>query len=399
MAISDKLPVATTRLTAAQRRAQLAEAAARRFEEVGYHRVSMADVAADTGVTAPAVYRHFRSKQDLLAGAISSGLDLVEQTLAQKADNPLEEVVAAVAELVLDRRYLWTLLQREARFLNAELYADVQAHFDRAINEFIRRVRMHRPGLKSRDARLLVTAATSALATPSVPRSAPRSLIGRELAEAATRVLLVPMPTGNSANGGPTPKPAEPHDGTNTRRTKLLDTAIELFFHQGYAAVSLDDIGAAYGIAGPSLYHHFATKSDILVAAFARATDRLIEEHAQPRAGKARSLAELVDQYTDFCLRNRTLVGIYVSEAINLPPDSQRRIKTALRNRVSDWSTALQAEYEHVEQRAARVRATTALTVIDDLVRLGHFHTRPHIAAEIRAVAMAILTGESQLDT
>ena len=390
LATSDSAPLTAARLTAAERRARLAEAAARRFQSFGYHGVGLADVAADTGVTAPAVYRHFRNKQALLAGAIGQGLDQVEATIARTTDQSLERLVAAVADLVLDRPYLWTLLQRETRFLGPDLHAEVQRQFDRVIDEFARRLRRRRPRLAPKNARLLVTAATSALAGPSLPRSAPRSLIETELAGAAMTILLMPMPVGKQ-DGRP-PRAASTAQ-TDSRRGELLDAAIELFFRRGYAAVSIDDIGASIGITGPSIYHHFPTKAEILVAAFDRATERLAEEHSERAGRHDRSLAGLVGTYTDFCLRNRQLVGIYVSEAINLPPHSQREIKAALRSRVTDWTTALVSEHPEVDQRTARIRAHIALTVIDDLARLGHFHARPAISAEIRAVAVAVLAG------
>ena len=392
MATSDGAATTAARLTAAERRARLAEAAARRFQNLGYHRVGLADVAADTGVTAPAVYRHFRNKQALLAGAIAHGLDQVETTLARTAGQSLEQMVIAVADLVLDRPYLWTLLQRETRFLDPESHADVQRQFDRVIDEFTHKLRQRRPKIAPQNARVLVAAATSALAGPSLPRSAPRSLAAAELSGAALAILLVPMPLRTQASrSGKAAAPRESAD--SSRRAELLDAAIELFFQKGYSAVSLDDIGASIGITGPSVYHHFPTKADILVAAFAQATERLAQEHAGCAGQDDHSLAGLVGTYTDFCLRNRRLVGIYVSEAINLPPDSQRQIRTALRSRITDWTNALVSEHPDVDQRVARIRAHIALTMIDDLVRLGHFYTRPAVSVEIRALAMAVLTG------
>ncbi|MGW1675372.1 TetR/AcrR family transcriptional regulator [Streptomyces sp. NPDC002324] len=391
MTASHKAPPAA-RLTAGERRAQLAELAARRFHELGYHHVSLADVAADAGVTAPAVYRHFRNKQTLLAEAIGSGLDKTETVLADTANDSLEDIVTAIAEMMQDRRYLWPLLQREARFLDPTLRADVRAQSERVIDGFVRPLRARRPELSSDDALFLVTAATSTLASHSLPRSAPRSVVVPQLANSAMAVLLASLPKKGPADRASPTGTESPED----RRTELLGTAIDLFFHHGYAAVSLDDIGAAIGIAGPSIYHHFPTKADILVTAFARVTERMAEEHArQPTGDRARSLTDLIGTYTDFCLHNRMLVGIYVWETMNLPEDSQRSIKAALRARVSEWSTALQAEHPDLDQRSARVRAHAAMIMIGDLARLGQFHERPRIAAEIRSLAMAALTHEA----
>lgn len=47
--------VRAPRLPAAERRAQLALAAAVRFHQLGYHHVSLADIAEEVGVTGPTV--------------------------------------------------------------------------------------------------------------------------------------------------------------------------------------------------------------------------------------------------------------------------------------------------------------------------------------------------------
>jgi AcrR family transcriptional regulator len=51
----------------AERREQLLRAASRLFAERGFRAVSIEDLAADAGVSGPAVYRHFESKEAILA--------------------------------------------------------------------------------------------------------------------------------------------------------------------------------------------------------------------------------------------------------------------------------------------------------------------------------------------
>lgn len=50
----------------------------------------------------------------------------------------------------------------------------------------------------------------------------------------------------------------------STAREEILDAAAELFTTQGYATTSTRAIADAVGIRQSSLYHHFATKDDIL---------------------------------------------------------------------------------------------------------------------------------------
>ncbi len=55
----------TTRMPAAERRAQLLDVALRVFGEQGFHDTSMNDIADAAGVTKPVLYQHFGSKRAL----------------------------------------------------------------------------------------------------------------------------------------------------------------------------------------------------------------------------------------------------------------------------------------------------------------------------------------------
>ena len=54
------------------------------------------------------------------------------------------------------------------------------------------------------------------------------------------------------------------------KRDHLIDTAIELFKRGGYHASGVDSIIAESGIAKTTLYRHFRTKEELIVAALAR---------------------------------------------------------------------------------------------------------------------------------
>ncbi|AKE01120.1 hypothetical protein XU06_29555 (plasmid) [Rhodococcus erythropolis] len=51
--------------------------------------------------------------------------------------------------------------------------------------------------------------------------------------------------------------------------------ALEMFATQGYDATSIRDIAAAVGIRGPSMYHHFSSKEEILWSLTETALNRL----------------------------------------------------------------------------------------------------------------------------
>jgi len=71
----------------AERRTQLVRAASRLFAERGFRAVSIEDLAAEAGVSGPAVYRHFASKEALLADLL---IDVSHQLLEQGSRRAME---------------------------------------------------------------------------------------------------------------------------------------------------------------------------------------------------------------------------------------------------------------------------------------------------------------------
>ena len=62
----------------------------------------------------------------------------------------------------------------------------------------------------------------------------------------------------------------------NTAREEILDAAAELFTKIGYSGTSTRRIADAVGMRQASLYHHFATKDDILDALLAGTVDEAL---------------------------------------------------------------------------------------------------------------------------
>jgi AcrR family transcriptional regulator len=75
-------------------RERIAQAALRIFRNEGVAGLSMRKIAADVGVTAPALYRHFENKDALLGEIVASGLHELERYLrpAFEAATPYERV-------------------------------------------------------------------------------------------------------------------------------------------------------------------------------------------------------------------------------------------------------------------------------------------------------------------
>jgi AcrR family transcriptional regulator len=125
-----------TRPKSEARARELALAAAELFYRLGFYHVTLAEVAAAVGVTAPAVYRHYRNKQALLAGAIISGIDVADAAIDAAEGQPLDELTDLLAEAALSRRDVWVLLQRELRHLDGDARTAVLTRFRRMVARF-----------------------------------------------------------------------------------------------------------------------------------------------------------------------------------------------------------------------------------------------------------------------
>ncbi len=185
---------------------------------------------------------------------------------------------------------------------------------------------------------------------------------------------------------GTAERPATVRPQPAGRSEQLLDTAVRLFAERGYPAVSLDDIAAELGMAGPSIYHWYATKADLLVAAFTAASARLTARHT----GRP-DLDELVTGYVELGLAERALFAVYVLEAKNLPPEAARRVRHALAADVAAWVDALTAERRDLAGDQALVLVHAARGVVQDVVRLGRWHADPDTPAALAATVRAVL--------
>ena len=84
----------------ANRRIEIIAAAARRFARDGFHSTSMADIITESGLSAGAVYRYFRSKEELIGAVADTALSTADEVfgrlLADGGSPAPEEAVAAM---------------------------------------------------------------------------------------------------------------------------------------------------------------------------------------------------------------------------------------------------------------------------------------------------------------
>ena len=85
------------------------------------------------------------------------------------------------------------------------------------------------------------------------------------------------------------------------RRTKVLQTAMDLFIHHGYKKVTLADIAAEVGVSRPTLYQVFPNKEEIfkaIIGNFHKTAIDQIRESRDPNASLDQQLLDAIDIWT-----------------------------------------------------------------------------------------------------
>ncbi|MFI2694289.1 TetR/AcrR family transcriptional regulator, partial [Kitasatospora sp. NPDC018619] len=183
------------------RRAQILAVAAERFHRSGYHQVSMTEVAAGVGITAPALYRHFRGKPELLDRAVRAGLEALAEGL--RPARTTADLGAALAAVAVGHRPLGTLVQRDARLLPPARRAALRRELRADVALMVAVLRAERPELTQADAELLCWSALSACAGLSYQSAAPQPRRAEALLRELVAAVLAVRPGGTAAVPGP----------------------------------------------------------------------------------------------------------------------------------------------------------------------------------------------------
>lgn len=82
------------------------------------------------------------------------------------------------------------------------------------------------------------------------------------------------------------------------RRAQLIETACQCILEKGYRNFTLQDVTDRLGLSKGSLYHHFETKEELLLAVLdhlIRGWDRVIEKKLEGVAGSEEKLSALLE--------------------------------------------------------------------------------------------------------
>jgi AcrR family transcriptional regulator len=133
------------------------------FHRQGYHATGMDEIGAAAGITGPAIYRHFESKEQILATGIreslTEGLERNQAILADPSPRAaLDGLIANFVEGLIADRWLSAVVMRERHALAPDSRRWVDQAERAHIEAWVQALSRLRPDLSEREARLMVHA-------------------------------------------------------------------------------------------------------------------------------------------------------------------------------------------------------------------------------------------------
>jgi AcrR family transcriptional regulator len=373
------------------RKDRIAQVAAELFCERGYHGVSLEEIAAVVGISAPAVYRHFDNKYAILVAATRG---LIDASLAATDADEIYAQLSALAAFAVTHRKTMGLYQWEWRYLTAQHRLEFGEDIALLRRQVAVPVMAWRPELTAADADAISRAVLSIFGSLGTHRA----VVGRGRAEemlirAGKRVVNADPPTPATRRPPTIPVVELRH---TPRREVLLGAAIRLFRERGYHAVSIEDIGQRAGINASSVYRYFPGKAELLAAAFYRASERVAEATTAALAGardNGEALRRMTESYVELTFERSDLVTVYLAENNNLPESDRHELRKVQRLHVEEWVRLLLFLRPELTASEARVLTHAALNLVTDLSRWVRFDRRSamdhHLARLMQTVLWA----------
>ncbi len=150
----------------------------------------------------------------------------------------------------------------------------------------------------------------------------------------------------------------------------ILDCAISLFREKGYKGTSMGDIGNATGLLKGSIYHHFGSKEEILVASLHRLStlfkDNVFANAYEDSKSASIRLEEMLKVIELYFEKYKACVMAHLSlEDISHIPEAEHLLRAFFKH----WHRAFEHIFlEHHDKEMARRLAEDAICRIEGAV-------------------------------
>ena len=337
------------------RRDQILDAAAEAFGRRGFDGVTVAELAESVGVTAPALYRHFGAKDQILSAVTTGTLDrLVVVAESHIGVDGLDQLTRDLTTEVLDRpwqvvaylreRHRWAADTTRPTQREVELFGAIDQVIDRAV-----------AGLTAGDRRCRMIAMVGVLR--GVAERAPR--LSRPAADAfiadAVTAVLRAAPVRAINPGRLHPSNAATWRLPPSPRERILAAALPLFRSRGFDGVGIGEIGDHAGVGASNVSRYFGSKEEVLVDIYDRVGARVevaVDDAVASASDADHALQNLLEAYTEVAFGAADLVVVVGENRGALPRNEIARLRRRDRRVADIWRgviAALRPELRPVE--------------------------------------------------
>jgi AcrR family transcriptional regulator len=185
-------------------------------------------------------------------------------------------------------------------------------------------------------------------------------------------------------------------------RDRIVAAAVSLFAEKGFDATSVNEVVVRAGVAKGALYHHFASKDDLLYEVYRELVDRQsagLREILSRGLAPADTLCELIADLVVTTAARAGEAKVFFRESHRLGDANQARVRNARRgihDAVTELVRSAQASGEFAQVASPEMITFTIFGVINELpvwYRPDGPKQPEEIAAELSNLILAALTG------
>lgn len=377
------------------RKAQILAAAALAFSTRGYHSVGVNDIAAELGISGPALYRHFPNKYALFVAVAEASAQALLDAVHTADAADLESVLRALITVTIDNRAAGGIYRWEGRYLEHAERKRIRGIFDDLNRSVATPLAAIHPGVPDRDIATRAAAALSVMASVTAHHTPmPKQALASLLLSLATDVAHTDLPSSPPVRtNGRNSDHKRAREGD--RAGVLIDEAVKVFGARGYHEASMEEIATAAGMTASGVYRHFPSKADLLAAALDRASQRLTDATTvalDESKGPDEALRQMAKAYVALSFASPELLSVYFAEFGNLPDGERSRLRTVQRKHVREWAQLVVAAAPYdVSEAESQIRVHAALGLVLDIGRLTRFDNRPETLARIHTLMTTVL--------
>ncbi|GJL77624.1 MAG: TetR family transcriptional regulator [Nitrospinaceae bacterium] len=180
----------------------------------------------------------------------------------------------------------------------------------------------------------------------------------------------------------------------SSKREHLIETAVKLFSRRGFHAVGIDMILKESGVAKRTLYNHFKSKDELILAVlryyderFRNFFMRAVESHAEKPRDRLLAVFDVAENW----FRQDDFYGcLYVGAAGEYPEKG-----TPIRNTCRDFK-GLILDYIKIQARAAKVEkpdllAEQLLLLLEGAITMAQINGSPVSAKQAKDAAKVLI--------